>query len=104
IGAVAALVQSDPTAAGSDEGTEVKTAAVSGAAAGGLIGLILDRRARRKRKAKSTLVGYSEKARPKVDAAVDAAFAAAEFALPKVEAAAQVARERAKEKALVAAD
>ena len=98
IGAGAALARSDSTPEDSALQTDLKTAALSGAAAGGFVGLVLDRRAKRKAR-KTKLVGYAHKARPRVEAALDAAFAAAEIALPRVEAAAEVARERAKEKA-----
>jgi hypothetical protein len=101
IGAGAAFVRSDPTSDGNGSEPDLKTAAMSGAAAGGFVGLILDRRAKRKAR-KTKLVGYAHKARPRVEAALDAAFAAAEIALPKVEAAAEVARERAKERAVEA--
>jgi hypothetical protein len=100
VGAGAAFVRSDSSASGDAPQADLKTAAISGAAAGGFVGLILDRRAKRKAR-KTKLVGYAHKAKPKVEAALEAAFAAAEFALPRVEAAAEVARERAKERAEV---
>src|SRR3954468_8527250 len=78
IGAGAAYFRSDPTAGSSDEGTsDLTKQAASGAAAGAVVGLLLDRRAKRKRQKNSMLTGYADKARPKVDAAVEAAFAAA---------------------------
>ncbi|MEY2420762.1 MAG: hypothetical protein QOI95_829 [Acidimicrobiaceae bacterium] len=101
IGAGAALARNDAPSDGSAPQPDLKTAAMSGAAAGGFIGFVLDRRAKRKAR-KTKLVGYAHKARPKVEAALEAAFAAAEIALPKVEAAAEVARERAKERAVEA--
>ena len=101
IGAGAAFVRSDPTAGESEASNGMTNAAVTGAAGGAVIGFLLDRRAKRKRR--SALVGYAEKARPKVDAAVDAAFSAAEVALPIIEARAVAARERAKETAAQAA-
>jgi hypothetical protein len=101
IGAGAALARSDSTTEDSAAQPDLKTAAMTGAAAGGFVGFVLDRRAKRKTR-KTKLVGYAQKARPKVEAALDAAFAAAEIALPKVEAAAEVARERAKERAVEA--
>jgi hypothetical protein len=103
IGAVAAYTRSDSSNGDGDPPTDLTTAAVSGAAAGGLLGLILDRRAKRKTR-KPKLVGYAHRARPKVEAALDAAFTAAEIALPKVEAVAEVARDRAKERAAKAKD
>src|SRR5687768_5060602 len=75
IGAGAAFARSDPTAEDSASQTDLKTAALSGAAAGGFVGLVLDRRAKRKAR-KTKLVGYAHKARPKMEAALDAAFAA----------------------------
>jgi hypothetical protein len=101
IGAGAALARSDAPSEGNAPQPDLKTAAMSGAAAGGFVGFVLDRRAKRKAR-KTKLVGYAHKARPKVEAALDAAFAAAEIALPKVEAVAEVARERAKERAVEA--
>src|SRR5258705_4154232 len=98
IGAGAALARSDSSSEEGAPQTDLKTAALSGAAAGGFVGLLLDRRANRKAR-KTKLVGYAEKARPKVDAVVEAAFTAAEIALPKMEHAAGVARTRAKRKA-----
>jgi hypothetical protein len=98
IGAGAALARGDSTAEDGASQPDLKTAAMSGAAAGGFVGLILDRRARRRRKSK--LAGYAEKAKPKVEGAVEAAFSAAEIALPKVEAVAEVVRERAKKRAV----
>ena len=100
IGAGAAFARSDPTAGESESSEGLKNAALSGAAGGAFVGFVLDRRAKRKRKAK--LVGYAEKTRPKVDAAVDAVFSAAEIALPIIEAKAGAARERAKERAIEA--
>jgi hypothetical protein len=104
IGAGAALARSSDTPADGNgsQGSQpdLKTAALTGAAAGGFVGLVLDRRAKRKAR-KTKLVGYAHKARPKAEAALEAAFAAAEIALPKLEAAAESARERAKEKAEV---
>ena len=102
IGAGAALARSgDTTTDSTGSSPDLKTAAVSGAAAGGFVGFVLDRRAKRKAR-KTKLVGYAHKARPKAEAALDAAFAAAEIALPRLEAAAEVARGRAKEKAEIA--
>jgi hypothetical protein len=101
IGAAAAFVRSDPTVGESEASNGMTNAAVTGAAGGAVIGFLLDRRAKRKRR--TTLVGYAEKARPKVDAAVEAAFSAAEIALPIIEARASAARERAKETATQAA-
>jgi RecA/RadA recombinase len=100
IGAGAAFARSDPTTGGSESSDGLKNAALGGAAGGAVVGFVLDRRAKRKRK--TTLVGYAEKTRPRVDAAVDAVFSAAEIALPIIEAKASVARERAKEKAIEA--
>jgi hypothetical protein len=98
IGAAAVTVRSDPTSDGDGPAPDLKTAAMSGAAAGGLVGLILDRRARRKAR-KTKLVEYAHKAKPKVEEVVEAAFSAAEIAIPKVEAVAEVVRERAKKRA-----
>jgi len=103
IGAGAAFARSDPTAGESESSEGLKNAALSGAAGGAFIGFVLDRRAKRKRKQENArLLGYAEKARPRVDAAVEAAFTAAEFALPIIEAKAGAARERAKERAIEA--
>jgi hypothetical protein len=111
IGAGAMLARSDsspgsPETSTSNAGTtgsgslDLKKAAIGGAAAGGLVGLLLDRRAKRKRRQYTKLTGYADKAKPKVESAMEAAFAAAEFALPKVERATEIARERAREKAV----
>ena len=100
IGAGAAFARSDPTTGESESSDGLKNAALSGVAGGAFVGFVLERRARRKRKRNATLLGYAEKARPRVDAALDAAFSAAEIALPIIEAKANVARERAKEKAI----
>ena len=101
IGAGAAFFRSDPTSGESEASNGMTNAAMTGAAGGAVLGFFLDRRAKRKRR--SALVGYAEKARPRVDAAVDAAFSAAEVALPIIEARASAARERAKETAAQAA-
>ena len=101
IGAGAAFFRSDPTSGESEASNGMTNAAMTGAAGGAVLGFLLDRRAKRKRR--SALVGYAEKARPRVDAAVDAAFSAAEVALPIIEARAAAARERAKETAAQAA-
>ena len=104
IGAGVAFTRSDPTVGGSESSGGMKNAAISGAAGGAFLGFVLDRRAKRRKKRESaTLLGYAEKARPRVDAAVDAAFAAAEIALPILEARAGAAREKAKETAVQAA-
>src|SRR3989442_1773065 len=50
IGAGVALARSDSTSDVTASEPDLKTAAVSGAAAGGFVGLVLDRRARRRRK------------------------------------------------------
>ena len=101
IGAGAALARSDSTSEDGAAQPDLKTAVVGGAAAGVFVGLILDRRAKRKAR-KTKLVGYAKKARPKAEAALEAAFAAAEIALPKLEAAAEGARDRARERAEIA--
>jgi hypothetical protein len=101
IGAGVAFTRSDPTSGESEASNGMKNAAMTGEAGGALLGFVLDRRAKRKRR--SALVGYADKARPKVDAAVEAAFSAAEVALPIIEARAAAARERAKETAAQAA-
>ena len=101
IGAGVAFARSDPTSGESEASNGMTNAAMTGAAGGALLGFVLDRRAKRKRR--SALVGYADKARPKVDAAVEAAFSAAEVALPIIEARAAAARERAKETAAQAA-
>jgi colicin import membrane protein len=102
IGAGAAIARSDPTAGESESSDGLKNAALSGAAGGAFVGFVLDRRAKRKRAKNDRLLGYAEKARPRVESAVEAAFTAAEFALPIIEAKASVARERAREKAIEA--
>src|SRR5947207_1622982 len=86
IGAVAAFARSDPTTGGSESSDGLKNAALGGVAGGAFVGFVLDRRAKRKRKQNAKLLGYAEKARPRVESAVEAAFAAAEIALPIVEA------------------
>ena len=104
IGAGVAFARSDPTVGDAESSDGLTNAAISGAAGGALLGFILDRRAKRKkRRENAVLLGYAEKARPKVDAAVDAAFAAAEIALPILEARAGAAREKAKDTAVQAA-
>ena len=102
IGAGVAFARSDPTAGESESSDGMKNAAIGGLAGGAFLGLVLDRRAKRKRKENARLLGYAEKARPRVDAAIDAAFSAAEVALPIIEARASAAREKAKETAIQA--
>ena len=103
IGAGVEFARSDPSAGESESSDGMKNAAIGGVAGGALLGFVLDRRAKRKKRQASALAGYAEKARPKVDAAVDVAFSAAEFALPIIEARAAAARDRAKETAVQAA-
>jgi hypothetical protein len=92
-----AAVADDPDLAGSDNQKRLMSAALSGVAAGALVGFLLDRRA--KRAATPALLEYTRKARPSVESATQTAveklFDAAEFAIPVVEHAAGLARERA---------
>lgn len=102
-GAVGALVAVAQSKQRGEPDEQLAQRAVKGAAeaalVGGLVGLVLDRRARAKaRKAAAAapaILQYARKAKPVVDTALDLVLDAAEAARPRVEQAAVAARKRA---------
>jgi hypothetical protein len=95
---------------GNDKARRIAIGAAEGAAIGGLVGFVFDRRTARRAQAAMAaaplLTRLAREARPKVEAAAEVALEkareAAELARPRVEAAAEVALEKAREAADVA--